>query len=44
MFWLPWDFVAACGLPLVAASGRYSLVTVHRHLTEVAFLVEHRLQ
>ena len=36
---------AACGLPVGAASGGCSLVTVHRHLTEVAFLVVgHRLQ
>ena len=35
-FWMHWFFVAACGLFLVAASGGYSLVAVHRFLIAVA--------
>ena len=42
-FWLCWIIVAACGLSLVAASGGYSLVAMHRLLIAVASLVEHRL-
>ena len=37
-------FVAACGLSLVAESGRYSLVVVHELLIVMASLVvEHKL-
>ena len=43
-FWLSWVFTAAHKLPLVAASGGYSLVTVHGLLIVVASLVaEHGL-
>ena len=38
-FWLCWVFTAAHGLFLVAASGGYSLVTVHWLLIVVVFLV-----
>ena len=42
-FWLRWVFVAVCGLPLLVASGGYSLV-VRGLLTEVVSLVaEHGL-
>ena len=44
-FWLYWVFVAAHRLSLVAASGGYSLVDMHRLLTVVASLVvEHELR
>ena len=43
-FWLPWVFLAACGLSLVELSSGCSLVKLHRHLIEVASLAaEHRL-
>ena len=43
--WLHWVSVSALGPPLAVAGGSYSLVAVHRLLTEVASLVvEHRLQ
>ena len=35
-FWLHWDFVAACGLSLVAASGGLLFVVVCGLLIEVA--------
>ena len=38
-FWLLWVFVVARGLSLVAESGGYSLVAVHRLLIAVASLV-----
>ena len=42
-FWLPWVFIAACGLSLVAVSRGYS-VAVHGLLIAVASLVaEHGL-
>ena len=37
--WLLWIFVVAHRLSLVATSGNYSLVSVHRHITAVASLV-----
>ena len=40
---LHWVFFAVHGFLLVAESGGYSLVEVHRLLTEVTSLVEHRL-
>ena len=44
-FWVHWVFVAVQGLSLVAASGGYSLVDMHRLLTVVASLVvEHELR
>ena len=43
-FWLRWIFVAVPGLSLVAVSGGYSFIVVHRLLIVVASLVaEHRL-
>ena len=43
-FWLHWVFMALQWLSLVAASGGYSMVSVHGILTAVASLVvEHRL-
>ena len=43
-FWLLWVFVAVRGLSLVAVSGGYSFIVVHRLLIVVASLVaEHRL-
>ena len=42
--WLRWVFVAARGLSLVAVSGGYSFLAVHRLLIAVASLVaEHGL-
>ena len=41
-FWLPWVFVAMCGLSLVVASGGYSLDAGHRLLTAMASLVAER--
>ena len=38
-FWLPWVFVAACGLSLVAENGGYSLAAVLRLLIAVASLL-----
>ena len=38
-FWLHWIFVALHRFSLVAESGGHSLVTLGKHLTEVAFLV-----
>ena len=29
LFWLCWVFIAACGLPLVVASKRYSVAVMH---------------
>ena len=37
--WLCWDFVAAHGLSLVAASGGYPLIVVLRFLTVVVSLI-----
>ena len=43
-FWLPWVFVVANGLSLVAVNDNYSLVPECRLLLEVASLgVEHGL-
>ena len=43
-FGLCWILVAACGLSLVAVSGGYSVVVLHRLLIAVASLVvEHGL-
>ena len=42
LLWLCWVFIAACGLPLVATSGGYSLAVVHGLLTAVASLVAER--
>ena len=43
-FWLHWVLVAACGLPLVAASGGYSSLQCAGFLIAVASLVvEHGL-
>ena len=43
--WLHWVSIATCGLSLVAVSGGYSLVVVHRLLISVASLVlEHEVQ
>ena len=38
-FWLPWVFVARCGLSLVVGSGGYSLVVVPGLHAVVASLV-----
>ena len=38
-FWLCWVFIIAQALSLVAATGGYSLVGVHRLLTAAASLV-----
>ena len=42
-FWLCWVFSAASSLSLAVGSGGHSLVAVHRLLTAVTSLVEHRL-
>ena len=42
-FWLPWVFVAALRLSLIAASRGYSLVAVCGLLIVVTSLLEHRL-
>ena len=43
-FWLPWVFVAMCGLSLVVDSGGYSLVVVHGlHIVVASLVVEHGL-
>ena len=43
-FWLLWVFVAVRGLSLVAVSGGYSFIVVHRLLIAVSSLVaEHGL-
>ena len=43
-FWLPWVFVAVCGLSLVVESGGYSLVLAHGlHIVVASFVVEHGL-
>ena len=42
IFWLGWDFIAAGGLPLVAASGGSSLVTCGFSLRWL-LIAEHRL-
>ena len=42
-FWPCWVSVAVPWLSVVAGSWNYSLVAVHRLLTEVASLVGHRL-
>ena len=40
--WLPWVYIAACGLSLVVANGGYSLVVVCGLPIAVAFLVAER--
>ena len=45
IYWLPYFFIVACRLSLVVASMGYSLLSVHRLLTAMAFLVgKHGLQ
>ena len=41
--WLCWVFIASWAFSLVVANGGHSLVVVHRLLTGVTSLVEHRL-